>query len=135
MDSYQFYFTSFEGNKSSLLYSFYINAHKILFSYYQDLVISDSLPIYDVFKPLNRLANDFILPFKNLLSAEYKLTYFSIDDHLYTKSIVLKSNINLKSSFFVSKNLNGTIKLLDSKIQLFESTINGAKFEATCEVL
>jgi urea transporter/murein DD-endopeptidase MepM/ murein hydrolase activator NlpD len=135
IDSHQFYFTSFEGNKNSLLYSFYINAHKILFSYYQDMVITDSLPIYDVFKPLNRLVNDFILPFKNLLSAEYRLTYFSIDDYLYTKNIVLQSNINLKSTFMVNKHLTGTITLSDAKIQQFESTIKGVKFKAICEVL
>lgn len=135
IDSHQFYFTSFEGNKNSLLYSFYINAHKILFSYYQDMVISDSLPIYDVFKPMNRLANDFILPFKNLLKAEYRLTYFSIDDYMYTRNIVLQSNINLKSTFMVNKHLTGTITLVDAKIQQFESTINGVKFKAICEVL
>lgn len=135
IDSHKFYFTSFEGNKNSLLYSFYINAHKILFSYYQDMVISDSLPIYDVFKPLNRLVNDFILPFKNLLSAEYRLTYFSIDDYLYTRNIVLQSNINLKSTLMVNKHLIGTITLYDAKIQQFESTINGVKFKAICEVL
>jgi hypothetical protein len=84
---------------------------------------------------MNRLANDFILPFKNLLKAEYRLTYFSIDDYMYTRNIVLQSNINLKSAFMLNKHLTGTITLLDAKIQQFESTINGVKFKAICEVL
>jgi hypothetical protein len=35
----------------------------------------------------------------------------------------------------VNKHLTGTITLVDAKIQQFESTINGVKFKAICEVL
>jgi murein DD-endopeptidase MepM/ murein hydrolase activator NlpD len=134
-DGTKFYFTTFEGDKNSLLYYFYINAHKVIFSYYQDLVITDTLPIYEVFKPLNRLLNDFILPFTNTLKAQYQLTYSSIDDYLYPQNISLNSSISLKSIFTTNNNFNAEIKLSNGNIHSFEANFNGKNIIATCEVL
>lgn len=134
-DGTKFYFTTFEGNKNSLLYYFYINAHKVIFSYYQDMVVTDSLPIYEVFKPFNRLLNDFVLPFTNTLKAQYQLTYCTIDDYLYTQNISLKSTVSLKSIFSTNNNFNAELKLSNGNIQYFEANFNGKNIQATCEVL
>lgn len=134
-DGTKFYFTTFEGDKNSLLYYFYLSAHKIVFTYYQDLTVTDSLPVYEVFKPISRILNDFILPFTNTLKAQYKLTYFSIDDYLYTKNINLKSSVSLKSMFTTNKQFEAEIKLSNGNIQYFETQFKNRTIKATCEVI
>jgi hypothetical protein len=134
-DGTKFYFTTFEGNKNSLLYYFYLSAHKIIFTYYQDLTVTDSLPVYEVFKPISRLLNDFILPFTNTLKAQYKLTYASIDDYLYTKNMVLKSSVSLKSLLTTNKQFEAEIILNNGNIQYFETHFKNRTIKATCEVI
>jgi len=134
-DGTKFYFTTFEGNKNSLLYYFYCSVHKVLFSYYQDMVIEDSLPIYDVIKPLNRIFNDFLLPFTNTLKAQYLLNYVSIDDYLYPRNILLSSQVNLKSIFSFNKTIKANFTLSEGNIQSFVVTINNKIVKATCEIV
>lgn len=134
-DGTKFYFTTFEGNKNSLLYYFYCSVHKVLFSYYQDMVIEDSLPIYDVFKPLNRIFNDFLLPFTNTLKAQYLLNYVSIDDYLYPRNILLNSQVNLNSIFSFNKTIKANFTLSEGNIQSFVVTINNKTIKATCEIV
>jgi urea transporter/murein DD-endopeptidase MepM/ murein hydrolase activator NlpD len=134
-DGTKFYFTTFEGNKNSLLYHFYCSVHKVLFSYYQNMKIEDSLPIYDVFKPISRIANDFVLPFTNTLKAQFTLNYVAIDDYLYPKQILLNSVINLKSIFAFTKTIYAKLELKEGNIYTFETTINNKTIIATCEIL
>ncbi len=134
-DGTKFYFTTFEGNKNSLLYYFYCSVHKVLFSYYQDMVIEDSLPIYDVFKPISRVFNDFLLPFVNTLKAQYLLNYVSIDDYLYTRNILLSSQVNLQSVFSLNKSIKANFTLSEGNIQSFVVLINNKTIKATCEIL
>lgn len=134
-DGIRFYFISFDGNKESLLYQFYIGAHKILFSYYQDLVIEDSLPIYDVFKPINRFLNDFVLPFTNTLKAKYSLHYISIDDYFYPGNIKLTSEVQLKSMVSANNNIKTNFILTDGSIQSIEVVTRNKTIKATCEII
>ncbi len=134
-DGTKFYFTTFEGNKNSLLYYYYCNVHKVLFSYYQDMVIEDSLPIYDVFKPLSRVFNDFLLPFSNTLKAQYLLSYVSIDDYLYPKNILLRSKVNLQSIFSFNKSITANFTISEGNFQSFEFLILKKTIKATCEIV
>lgn len=134
-DGTKFYFTTFEGNKNSLLYYFYCSVHKVLFSFYQDMEIEDSLPIYDVFKPMSRILNDFILPFTNTLKAQYLLNYVSIDDYLYPKNILLSSQVNLQSIFSFNKSIKANFTLSEGNIQSFVVSINNKVIKATCEIV
>ena len=132
-DGNKFYFTTYEGNKNSLLFMFYKNVYKVAFTYYQDLVIEDSLPIYQVFKPIDRVLNDFILPFKNKLSANYKISYESIDDYTFPKEIKLTSELNLKTLFNSITDFKANIFILDGKIDKVEFINKTETITVTCE--
>lgn len=134
-DGVRFYFISFDGDKESLLYQFYVGAHKVLFSYYQDMVIEDSLPIYDVFKPVNRFLNDFILPFTNTLKAKYSLNYMSIDDHLYPRNIKLASEVQLKSMISINNTITTHFTLAEGAIQSIKVVTKNKTIKATCEII
>lgn len=134
-DGLRFYFTSFTGNKNSLLYHFYVGAHRVLFSYYQDLVVEDSLPIYDVFKPASRFLNDFILPFTNTLSAKYALHYNDIDDYLFPRNIKLSSEVKLNSLFASENSIKTNLVLAEGNIQSMEVIIKNKTIKATCEII
>ena len=99
------------------------------------MVIEDSLPIYDVIKPLNRIFNDFLLPFTNTLKAQYLLNYVSIDDYLYPRNILLSSQVNLKSIFSFNKTIKANFTLSEGNIQSFVVTINNKIVKATCEIV
>ncbi len=73
------YFTSFAGNKQSALYYFYLGAHKILLSYFQDMELTDHLPIEGFHRGIAKLAQDFIAPFYVYLHSEYVSRFASID--------------------------------------------------------
>jgi hypothetical protein len=99
------------------------------------MVIEDSLPIYDVFKPLSRVFNDFLLPFSNTLKAQYLLSYVSIDDYLYPKNILLRSQVNLQSIFSFNKSITANFTISEGNFQSFEFLILKKTIKATCEIV
>lgn len=134
-DGIKFYFTNFEGDKNSFLYTFYTVLNKVVFSFYKDMVIEDSLPVYQVFNISKRFFNDFILPFKNTLKAQYILNYSEIDDYLYTKNIVLNSEVKLKTLFNISNDIKAKIHIMEGKINSIEVNKNNKTTIAQCEIL
>jgi len=70
-DGTQFYFTSFYGAKSSLIYFFYLAAYKITFTGNEDLVIHDVYPVHLVGNKPLRWLQDIVAPFFTYI----KLTY------------------------------------------------------------
>ena len=85
------YFVDFKGDKNSLLYSFYLGAHKILLSFYQDIEVRDILPIDGFFGTISKTLQDFIAPFKIYLKSEYVSQSAYIDDVLAPQNIKIIS--------------------------------------------
>ena len=85
------YFTHFEGNKSSLLFKFFLGAYKIMMGYYPNLLVKDQLPVNTFNGPLVRLVQDFLAPFLIFSHSEYTLRYLGMDD------ILMHTNIRLRS--------------------------------------
>ncbi|MBY0426115.1 MAG: urea transporter, partial [Cytophagales bacterium] len=75
-----FYFTEFQGDKKSLLYHFYLGAQKLVLGFYQDLEISDRLPVSVFYPEIVQFFHDFTAPFFHYISTEYKVNYSSVDD-------------------------------------------------------
>ncbi|MCS7074876.1 MAG: M23 family metallopeptidase, partial [Bacteroidia bacterium] len=67
------YFTEFYGDKTSLLYQFYLLLNKVLLGYYQNLVITDSLPTDGFYDGVITWLQDFIAPITPSLKASYHL--------------------------------------------------------------
>jgi urea transporter/murein DD-endopeptidase MepM/ murein hydrolase activator NlpD len=98
------YFTSFEGDKNSLLHDFYLAAYKVVLGYYEGIEIQDILPLNNFFSGFSRFSQDFIAPFKIYLGAKFKGSYISIDDNLNP------SLVNLGAKTY--KNISGNEKLM-----------------------
>ena len=85
------YFTHFEGDKSSLLYYFYLAAYKVQQGFYQDISLEDIYPVNLLFSKAVLFFQDLIAPFFIFLKAVYHINYFYIDNILSPEKIMLKS--------------------------------------------
>jgi urea transporter len=62
-DGIHFYFTYFDGNRKSLLYSFFLAAFRIPLVYVDGNITTDSLPVNRTFKGWRLFLHDFTSPF------------------------------------------------------------------------
>ncbi len=86
-----FYFTYFTGGTKSLLYYFYLSAFKIPLSFYKNLIIEDTYPL-NVFPNKGILIlQDFIIPFKKFLVANYSIEYKELENSIDENRIFLES--------------------------------------------
>lgn len=97
-------FTHFDGDRSSVLYYFYLATFKVQKGYYQDLILKDRYPVNHVFSKKSLFLQDFIAPFYQYLKASYEIKYASIDNELSPSSIIIKSS----AQKFVGKKLLST---------------------------
>lgn len=135
-DGNMLYFTTFYGSKHSLLYYFYLTAFKVLLGHYENLKISDQLP-------LNTLPNrngmiwihDFIAPFTNRVKANYSMLQTGSDDPYHTQSLTLTSRIDLSVFGRCRNESSGTILVNNNRIEKFTFSSDKIKIEATCASL
>ncbi|MCX6284841.1 MAG: urea transporter [Bacteroidetes bacterium] len=85
------YFTHFDGDRSSLLFRFYLGAYKVMMGYYPGLLVKDTYPIYTFSNRLLGLLQDFVAPFILFIKSEYNLHYHGMDDELMQTGISLRS--------------------------------------------
>lgn len=126
------YFTDFQGDKNSLLYYFYVGAHKMLLGYYQDLSVKDELPISTFYSGLARITQDFIAPFYIYLKAHYKATFIEQDDTMEPRKILIKSSANIVNNFMGKKKTDFEFHLENGRIERFVINTNGKEIVAKC---
>jgi urea transporter len=113
------YFTEFIGDKNSVLYHFYLAAHKILLGYYPDLEITDQLPIAGFYSGISRFIQDFIAPFSVYLKAEYVSRFKTIDDAITPQEIMIESSANIKLGNKILKEMHYNLLIKKNKITEF----------------
>ena len=91
------YFTHFEGNKSSLLFKFFLGAYKVMMGYYNNLLVKDQFPVNTFNNWLVRLGQDFIAPFWIFSHSEFSLSYLGTDDALMQTRFRLRSVVIAKA--------------------------------------
>ena len=92
-----FYFTTFHGNKKSLLYQFYLGAHKILLGYYQNMVVSDSLPVSSFHHPILLWLQDVVAPFYQFMQVNYQSVFEELDNEYAPNHIAIRSTIKAQT--------------------------------------
>jgi len=92
------YFTSFEGEKDSLLYYFYLSAFKIFIGDYGSVTIHDTYPIHILFDGINKYLQDFIAPYYQYCKANYqsKLEEINKDENTFKINAVLTKKVAKK---------------------------------------
>jgi urea transporter len=119
------YFTEFKGDKKSLLYYFYLGAHKILLGYYHELEVKDVLPIDGFFTGFLKVIQDFVAPFGIYLKTEYSAKFMEIDDPMSPSKICISSSALVKIGENVKRKIEFDFVLNHSKN--FTMTINEGK--------
>lgn len=91
-----FYFTDFEGKKSSFLYYFYIGMQKVLLGYYSDIELKDKLLSNGFFNPILHGLHDLTAPFFHYLKVDYLFNFGYIDNEHKPKEINLETSASTK---------------------------------------
>ncbi len=113
------YFTDFIGNKNSLLYYFYLGAQKILLGYYQDMELTDRLPVANFYSGISQVFQDFVAPFYLYLNVDYKMKFTSIDDSLNPNRITISSAVVSKIGSMEKRKTEFLITMGDNRILSF----------------
>lgn len=87
------YFTSFEGDRSSLLYYFYLGAYRVLLGFYKQVKIDDVVPLQMVDRGLGLWLQDFLAPFKIYRNAAYQLQYKRVDNTMRPSEMELMATV------------------------------------------
>ncbi len=97
-DGTTLYFTSFDGDKESLLFYFYLSAFKIFIGDYKNVTIKDTYPIHILFDGMRKYLQDFIAPYYQYCKANYqsKLVEISKDENTFIINSVLTKKVSKK---------------------------------------
>jgi len=113
------YFTSFKGDRNSLLYYFFLGAYKILLSYFQDMEVHDFLPVEGFHGGLSKVVQDFVAPFYMYLSADYSSRFKTIDDVQNAGLICIASSATARAGKRVLRQLDFEMDLSANKVLRF----------------
>lgn len=129
-----FYCSSFDGDRSSLLYSFFLAIYKVPLGYYPQLTLSDHISILNVSNYLVRFIHDFTAPFYHYLKAQYNFRYISIDNEHDPDEIIFASEQNQKLfGQFSSKRYFRTT--VSARKLTIESGSGNQKVKILCELV
>ncbi len=125
------YFTSFEGEKDSLLYYFYLSTFKIFIGDYGSVTIHDTYPIHILFEGINKYLQDFIAPYYQYCKANYqsKLEEINTDENTFKINASLTKKIAKKLIETIDFQIIGNSKsiqkiVVNSDKSSFEININ-----------
>lgn len=107
-----FYFTGFTGNKSSLLYYFYLAAYKVVLSYLPNLDIEDKLPVETYSNSFLKPLQDIVAPFYIFMRPVFKSRFSGIENILSPDKISILSQTGT-----AYKQVDFEIGLWDNKVQ------------------
>jgi urea transporter len=132
-DDTMFYFTTFYGNKKSLLYYFYLSAFKVFLGEMDTQEVKDAMPLSIIKnKKISLWLNDFIAPFYSFISVLYSIKLDSTDHQFDTTSLVLKSKIQLSIFGKLNTDSTSTITLNKNNIEGFTFKTKNTSIKATC---
>jgi len=86
-------FTSFKGDKKSLLFKFYLAAYHVVFGFSQEMQIEDVLPANTMKRNGVSIIQDFIAPFYLFIKPKFIIDYMSKESYFDENKIVLQSQI------------------------------------------
>ncbi len=124
------YFTSFEGDKSSLLYYFYLGCYRVLLGYYNNVQIKDIIPLHNVDRGIGKFVQDIIAPFKVYRKVVYQLDYSQIDNSMRPNKIELKSKVQQQNWSKVKESFDFDITIENKIIAEFSISWKGRKITA-----
>ncbi len=118
-DGVMLYFTDYEGDRSSLLFNFYLASYRQLLGYYENISVTDNIPLIHFNNPFIQFFQDFVAPFYVFTKANYTST-FSFTDNVYApQKVMINAEVTAKFINHTFKKINFELELKDNKIQRF----------------
>ncbi len=118
-DGVMLYFTDFEGDKSSVLFNFYLATYRQLLGYYENMPIQDNIPLIHFNQKWIQFFQDFVAPFYLFTKAIHTSSFSFVDNIYAPQKIIINSEVETKFINYSFKKINFEIELKDHKIQRF----------------
>lgn len=118
-DGTMFYFIDFEGDKSSLLFHFYLAAYRQLQGFYEDIKVEDKVPLYHFNNGIVQFFQDFFAPFYLFTKAEFSSHFSFADNHEVPQHIIANSVITTKLFNKKVKLINYEMEFKDYGLKTF----------------
>lgn len=119
------YFTDFEGDKNSMLYAFYLGAHKILMGFYPQMELTDLLPVEGFFKGPVKYLQDIFAPFYLFLRGDFAMKFTFADEQIQPRTIIIESSATASAGKTLSRNMQFKITVTENHIAEFTVTEKG----------
>ncbi|MFN8241637.1 MAG: urea transporter [Bacteroidales bacterium] len=119
-DGTMFSFTSFSGDRSSLLYAFYIQCYKVLLAYYPSMETTDLLPLHLVRRyRLILWLHDFIAPFCDCIRVIYRSRATWADTGIDPTTLTIDTSVDINTPAGTRKEAPGRIIIEKNRIKEF----------------
>jgi len=123
------WFTHFEGDRTSVLFRFYLSAYKVMTGFYPRLLVTDQLPVNTFGNRITGILQDFAAPFHVFVRADYRLEYLSMEDALMQTGIRLRSEVVARLGRLQLKRLACEFKVGPGGLEQFTIHENGLQTE------
>ncbi len=126
------YFTHYSGDKSCLLYYFFMATFQVQQGFYQDLSITDRYPLNLIYaQPLLGL-QDVVAPFRIFLRSDYQMRYEWIDSDMAPSEIRLVSSARNSFAGKEIRSFNFTLVINQKGIHKLTVESLNLQVEAIC---
>lgn len=118
-DGVMLYFTDFEGDKTSLLFQFYLALYRQLLGYYDNVNVSDNVPLIHFNRKWIQVIQDFVAPFYLFTKASYSSRFTYADNVYAPQQVIIASGVEAKLLNRVFRKINFELELKENKIHRF----------------
>lgn len=126
------HFLYFDGDRSSLLYRFYLSAYKVSFGFESGLVLHDSYPLHLIFNSNRIVLQDFIAPFYRYLDGVFTLSYPDRSSGLQSSELELHGTAKKRRFGKTIEEMSFSFRVDGDGLQEFRFTDKHQKAVATC---
>ena len=127
-----FYFTSFYGDRKSLLYYFYLGCYKIRLSTEDPVVIRDQFPLQWSHNNPGKWLQDLVAPFYIFRRLLYESENKVSSGGFFDTAITINSRQTLQYLAFRKSTMESVIEINDQKITSFTFLKKTKKIKVTC---
>ena len=118
-DGVMLYFTDFEGDRKSLLFNFYLAAYRQLLGYYENIKVTDKVPLIHFNNKAIQFFQDFVAPFYLFTKANHSSTFTYVDNIYAPQKLIISTEVETKLVNYAFKKINFEMELKDNKIYRF----------------
>ncbi len=127
------YFTNFIGEKTGLLYLFYLSAYKVLLSSEKPIAVNDSFPVNEFANNLIRWCQDLCSPFFIFIQVKYQSHVKAEDNLLGSGKVNITSELTQHYGWQAKKKLSASIEVKEKKLSSITVSIpHQPKIKISC---